>query len=570
MSALVTKTIAQMKTRLIKRTMISCQRDRRVARLVRVLGWGILTLSYLANQASRAQPASFAWAKSLTATGGATRAPKDVAIDGADHAFVAYEGGTWSGGAFFPSGGVPIHAVNKFDSQGELAWEQTLQTTGGTWGIGATTDGGCEVVGYTADGLFKDLAVTPDGNGEVFLARYSAGGDLVSLRLTVWGLTRNVYIHGVKLDTLGNCYVAASYSGTPSLGGAALPPLPPGRYAAATAKFRPDGSLAWVSAVKGASFQNGGVNGPFNYIAVDSTGNVFAVVTSQGDSVAVGETTASGSPCFVVKYDQKGNVAWAHALATEEPGQFGFGAAPAVAVDRDGNAFTLVKLNRPQDPDQLSRRNVWSLAKWSAAGDLSWRRTYDAGEAGDYWVDPKGLTVDPAGDCLVTVNFMRGPLMVGNASFGDPSQTYNFAILKYSPSGDLRWGLAPEPGGEVIPMGMAADANGGSWICSMAWEPVKFGDTVLTPLTGQFEPFLTRVIDRGITVAAPVLQVVRTASGLVLSWSGTATGYSLETTASLTNPTNWAGLLDSGALSNTTSVQVGLTNASAFFRLRKQ
>lgn len=547
-----------MRDDLLRPPTILCPASPRVWRLWSVLVCGMIVLSDLPSPTLRAQPARFDWAQAVETL--SRSSDTAFAVDSAGNAFLAHNGGALNA----ITKEYTIQAIHKFDPRGNLVWRRMLQTRGGVFGIAGTSDGGCQVVGFTATGVFTNSALASEGSGEVFLAKYNSGGDLRALRLASWNTS--AYVIGAKLDPVGNVYTVANYRGAASFGGVALPIASTDwGNAALIAKCAPDGSPLWVRAVKRGSFYNGGQWAPFGYIAVDSLGDVFATITSSGSSATLGSTTVSGSPCFLAKYDPNGNLAWAKPLPHETPASTGY--ISAVGVDQDGNAFTLAWL-------RTSSGEFWSIAKWSAAGDLLWQQFNTARVTGnilDYVARPNGLAVDTAGNCVATVDFSYGPLTVGNDSF-DSSSLYNFGVLKFSPSGDLRWELTAQAdnGGRFVPTGLGAGPVGDYWVCAPHDFPVQFGETSLEPIGQEGTFFLARIVDNDTTMPRPAVQAARTANGIILSWPGTAAGFALETTASLSSPVNWVGLLDSGGVSNTNSIQITPTNPSGFYRLRQQ
>jgi uncharacterized protein (TIGR02145 family) len=118
-----------------------------------------------------------------------------------------------------------------------------------------------------------------------------------------------------------------------------------------------------------------------------------------------------------------------------------------VEADNEGNVYAVGKIGITDTYDYL-------IQKFNANGDSLWTRYYDYGNADE----PIALKIDHAGNIVVT-----------GSSYGTGGfygTRWDYATVKYSPSGELLWSERFHSGSnfEDLPKGMAIDAEDNIYI----------------------------------------------------------------------------------------------------------
>jgi hypothetical protein len=173
----------------------------------------------------------------------------------------------------------------------------------------------------------------------------------------------------------------------------------------ATVKYKPNGDTVWVRRY----------NGPTN-------GDDYATAIAVNDSFYVyvsGRSPGSGSAedYLTIKYKPIGDTAWVRRY--NGPGNLDDGAY-ALAVDGSGNVYvTGYSYGSGTDYD-------YATLKYLPNGDTAWVRRYNGpGNLADY---AEALGVDDSGNVYVT-----------GASEGSGGTGYDYATLRYLPNGDTAW-----------------------------------------------------------------------------------------------------------------------------------
>jgi hypothetical protein len=164
-------------------------------------------------------------------------------------------------------------------------------------------------------------------------------------------------------------------------------------------KYDLNGSLADSTFFNHA---HGGV-GAYDYMTVDSVGNIF-----------VASTTPSASRIYLSKRSDNGNLLWSRTFLDS-----GLCYPKALATDIYGNVYVTGATQR-----LASGEDVLTL-KYDPAGNLVWVNTYSGA----------GVQTDVGHSiCLDTI----GNVYVG-ATVTDSGITRNVSVMKYDPAGNLAW-----------------------------------------------------------------------------------------------------------------------------------
>jgi hypothetical protein len=167
-------------------------------------------------------------------------------------------------------------------------------------------------------------------------------------------------------------------------------------------KFDASGNLIWQRTWGGLE------NEESNAVATALDGSVYIA----GYTTSFG---ASGASLFVVKFNAAGTLVWQKIWD-------GSGGYAAVAVAPDGSVYA--SSTTPRAAGQIGQFDVIAL-KMSAAGALTWQRTYGSGDV----VDPRGgMTVAPDGSV-----YIAGAIQAPKMGFVDIAAL----VLRLSADGNL-------------------------------------------------------------------------------------------------------------------------------------
>jgi hypothetical protein len=192
------------------------------------------------------------------------------------------------------------------------------------------------------------------------------------------------------------------------------------------------------------------------------------------------------------------------------------------------------------------------------------------------------IAVDAEGNCFIAGYFRNGEILFDGATITTLARSDIF-VLKYSPSGEMRWvvqseGQDPDVSGgppyrisDTSPALISLDARGGILVSGALTGTVQFGATALDGPTTEFwgvsSIFVARLIDPDST--RPLLSIVKETSGALIRWPAAAAGFVLESAGSLATPA-WITLPTAPVLEgdqNVVTVEIG--SSQKFFRLRK-
>ncbi len=157
-------------------------------------------------------------------------------------------------------------------------------------------------------------------------------------------------------------------------------------------------------------------------VAVDATGSVYLTAATFND----------GPPYLVAKYTPDGDPVWSkrHKIQTAEVGTANSG---GLALDSDGNLFTVDSEYVKNSRGTVTRRNFLTVNKFAPSGELIWNKLLET-PASDLSQD---ITTDSTGAVYV-VGYTQGNL--GDRGEGDWERSSQEAfIAKLTSSGDIAW-----------------------------------------------------------------------------------------------------------------------------------
>ncbi|HZL91347.1 MAG TPA: PKD domain-containing protein [Pirellulaceae bacterium] len=340
--------------------------------------------------------------------------------------------------------------------------------------IAADTDGNLYVAGRF-DGTNVDFdpgpgttTLTNHGGADIFVAKYSAAGNLIWAR--GFGSAGTDQAEGIAVDSAGNVSLVGTYAN-----GAVFGPGPGATTLAAqgrdafAARLDSAGNVQWVRAVGGASDDDA------RGVAIDAAGSVYVSGTAIGAvDFNPGDGTFSPTPgaahdAYVLKLDTAGNFVWAarsfgiDAAIDGDAGALAV-AASATAVYATGRFTGGVDFDPGAGSTTLSSAGgddtfVWKLDAASGGFQAAWR--YGSGsvlEAGS------AIAVDSLGNVVIGGKFQGTvDFDIGTGTTNLSSTLTDVFVTKTDASGGLQWAHNVAEGGFDELLGLSLDQQGNVW-----------------------------------------------------------------------------------------------------------
>ncbi|WP_192849056.1 SBBP repeat-containing protein, partial [Rufibacter roseus] len=315
------------------------------------------------------------------------------------------------------------------------------------------------------------------GGSDLFLAKYTASGDLLWTTKAGGVGEEKVNLHGVDIDNNGNAYVTGEFWGTATFGNFILNSN--GDTDIFIAKYNSEGVLQWVKNAGGSGSDKG-----FD-IAVDDLGNAYINGYFRGDAVFGDLTLSQTLPnyswdydSFLAKLDTSGNFLWVQKAGAVkvDPVQC------SIFVDGEGNAFITGAFYETayfgsSSTVTLNRGGIY-IAKYNAEGNLQWNTVVPS--PGD--AQSSNITVDKAGNIFITGNYEE------SITFGDTTFTTigsgDIFIAKYNAQGAVQWARRAGAQQYDTSIGLAIDADGNAYITGLFSGPGSFGNINFTNEAG--------------------------------------------------------------------------------------
>jgi hypothetical protein len=248
-----------------------------------------------------------------------------VAVDGSGNIYVT---GTFLGTTTF--GTIPLSSslndvfIVKYNSEGEVQWAKKAGgATSSGRGIAVGASGQVLITGiFSGMATFGTLTLTSSGEADVFVAQYSANGE-VQWAQKAGGGQEDVG-ESISVDGSGNVYVTGFFKNAAAFGPLTL--MSTGDIDAFITKYSSSGELQWA--------RNAGDAG--TGIVADGSGNVYVTGTFSGNAI-LGTTTltsSGSSDVLIAKYSSSGEVQWAK-KGGGPSSDTGFG----IAVDGSGKVY---------------------------------------------------------------------------------------------------------------------------------------------------------------------------------------------------------------------------------------
>jgi hypothetical protein len=282
--------------------------------------------------------------------------------------------------------------VLQLDSAGNVGWTRQLGSEYGdtAYGVAADASGNVYIAGETGGNV--DGTPRTGGGGELFVAKYDAGGTLAWIRqlASTSDIGESATGRGVATDGSGNVYVTGfttggSFDGNAGFGGSDV----------ILAKFDPAGNKLWSRQFGGPDYENAWG------VATDHAGNAYVAGRGYGGLDGNPGTLAGG--LLLVKYDAAGNRVW-----TRQHGSAEFASAYAVATDATDGVFVTGETSASMDghPAGGDGNTDLFVVKYDSAGTFHWSEQqgvpgFDAGDA---------IATDASGN-VYAAGFVQGDVL---------------------------------------------------------------------------------------------------------------------------------------------------------------
>ncbi len=387
------------------------------------------------------------------------------------------------GSTILPQGRLGDLYIAKYDEFGNVLWANPLGGAGTDYPGDVTTDknGNCYVAGRLSVGY-----VWPSGFGftDAFIAKYDSKGE--RKWLMTFGGKWDDGASVVKVDRLGNIYVAGSFMDTASFG-SERPLVSRGREDMFIAKFDSNGTCLW--AVQAGGAEADGVSG----FSLDAFGNFYVTGFCTG-TADFGSTIVTGSAqgdIFIAKYDSNANVIWVRQPKGEPTASESRDYPGRSAVDAAGNCLFIGTLRIPTTFGEFrlgtKAANGIFLAKYDPQGTCLWATS---AEGADQWNHANDLTIDKQGNSFIVGSF-QGLINFGNKKFLSWNSSRDGFIIKYDPNGLCLWVRQFGDGNVEYANSIATDGNGSLRIAGYHSNNIAFDQMSITRYGG----FVVRMSD---------------------------------------------------------------------------
>ena len=352
---------------------------------------------------------------------GDTASFNDISTISSDSSGNAYFNGT------FTTGGTYAYLFGKYNTSGAIQWQRSLDSVNFDFGYSAIADssGNVYVSGQTGTGavfakynssgtiqwqrLFNKSGIATQGgkivldsSGNIYLLAIQNNGtsNLVTALITKYNSTPtlqwtrsfgNASGQGAAfyfdtgdfaLDSSGNIYIAGSIDSSAS---------------AVICKYDNSGNLQWQRKLTGSGVSLSNSRSAAKTVAVDSSGNVYAVYNGNNNN----------GFNYIFKYNTSGTLQWQIRYAMPS-GNANYG---AIAIDSSNNLYVL---------GNNSTTGVGYIVKLNSSGAQQWQRSMTATSL-QFQCGQGSIAVDNAGSIYFS--------MKGNSGSPDFNSRYAFVKL---------------------------------------------------------------------------------------------------------------------------------------------
>lgn len=391
------------------------------------------------------------WAKAVEASDRGISEFRGVGIDDTGNIYVVGSVGGWmDNGMSFVFGGdagtltvpdlIERAVIVKYSSSGVAQWVRqaaVLEDFCKFSSVAVDASGNSYVVGYVIDQCqykFGDISLPVDGRYVAgynpVIVKYDSAG-IAQWATTVKSASNESNFSSVAVDLSGNAYAVGTVTGTGDFSFGNNTGNVHGTCGWSNTiivKYNPDGAAQWASSIK-----SGNDNSQFSGVAVDRSGNAYAVGSVSG----IGECGFGGNSepfpisdgnakSIIVKYDPSGIAQWATPVRSA-PATCSF---TGVAIDVVGNPYAVGVIDTTGSFDfggksapvngKYSSENA-VIVKYNAKGNAQWETSVtEAGSNSKF----AGVAVDRYGYSYAVGYVGKS----GAFNFGGECQAFSYPI----------------------------------------------------------------------------------------------------------------------------------------------
>ncbi|MFH1132122.1 MAG: SBBP repeat-containing protein [Pseudomonadota bacterium] len=292
--------------------------------------------------------------------------------------------------------------------------------------------------------------------------------------------------YDVAVDSNGDVFVTGGFETPAIFGSTTLTSA--GDVDIFVAKISSDGQVLWAISAGGTGLDDA------QGIAVDASGNAFiaARVAVTGSFGSFSVTSTGNVAPVVAKVSSSGQFLWAEA-ASDTLWAIGTG----IAVDASGNAYMVGEYRDEASfgGHQLVTYGIWDVfvTKISPSGQFLWATGAGSPSSGDKGSD---IAVDANGNSYITGTF-SADMDFGTTRLthtGTGSMMCDMYVAKLDPTGRFLWAESFDgPTWNLISKGIAANANGDTYVTGSFRNTAIFGSTTLSATGTGSEVFVAKL-----------------------------------------------------------------------------
>jgi len=408
------------------------------------------------------------WARTVS-TGSDFSRFWSVAVDSSGNVYAAgYQKGTGTftyGTGVSAQGTASMNAVLvKYNSSGTAQWARTVSAgsyASQFYSVAVDSSGNVYTAGEQNNSTYTfGTGVSVQGEGPV-LVKYNSSGAAQWARSQTGGIGAS-FFNAVAVDSSGNVYAAGRQLEKTHTYGTGVSVQGTGESNVVLVKYNSSGTAQWARSVSAGSSSYS----EFHGVAVDSSGNVYAVGRQQGTGTFTYGTgvsvqgTSSSQNVVLVKYNSSGTAQWARSVSVGSS----YSMFSGVAVDSSGNVYAvgnqegtgIFTYGTGVSAQGTGESNV-VLVKYNSSGTAQWARTASAGTSS--WFS--GVAVDSSGNVYAVGNQQGTGTHTYGTGVSAQGTGGNVVLVKYNSSGTAQWARTASAGSSYSMFsGVAVDSSG--------------------------------------------------------------------------------------------------------------
>ncbi|MBU2646678.1 SBBP repeat-containing protein [bacterium] len=325
--------------------------------------------------------------------------------------------------------------VNLYSLDGTSLWSKRLSTVGNFISVKHDSSGNIIALGSTS-------SASNNGNGGGTIVKYNSSGTVL------WNVTLNPeYRQAIETDSSDNIFTVGRSSTNQQL----------------LAKYNSSGTEQWTAAIGefGGSVSDG--RSTAYGIALDASGNIYTVGSTQYADTFDGHNTFDGSThtdkqdATLVKYNTSGTKQWSAVIGTTGENDLAY----AVDTDSNNNVYITGATSGNLDGNTNSTPGYQAIfvSKFNSSGTKQWTKL-TSGTSGQGTYGGKGIVIDSSDNIYVTSSARPSVSLDGNTNLGGS----DIILIKYNTDGTKLWTKQTGGTGYDFANGIDLDSSGNIFI----------------------------------------------------------------------------------------------------------